>query len=56
MQALSRMALEDGSELGLQFSNAAVDRLVSSIDTDGDGFIDYYEFLHALQTRDAMEM
>ena len=55
LQALSRMALEDGSQ-GLQFSTAAVEHLVSSIDTDGDGFIDYDEFLHALQTRDAMEM
>lgn len=49
-RACPRTACIDGTRLF-----QVVDRLVGIIDIDGNGLIDYDEFLQALKTRDAAE-
>ena len=51
---LSTLETDDGA-VPLGLTAEQTDNLVASLDTDGDGFIDYEEFLQALSPSDAME-
>ena len=51
---LSTLETDDGA-LPLGLTAEQTDNLVASLDTDGDGFIDYEEFLQSLSPSDAME-
>ena len=51
---LSTLETDDGA-VPLGLTAEQTDNLVASLDTDGDGFIDYEEFLQALSPSDSME-
>ena len=56
VESLSSMDIAPG-EKGPSFrlSSEQIDRLVASLDRDGDGVIDYEEFIEAIGPRDAFE-
>ena len=55
VQSLSSMEAAPGEEPPLRLSPEQIDRLIASLDRDGDGVIDYEEFLEAIGPRDALE-
>jgi len=59
LNALSTLSIEEdeaaGAEPMLPLSPDQIDKIVSAIDRNGDGVIDYEEFLLALQAHDTLQ-
>ena len=56
VRALASMSAEEGDAPALDLSTEQIERLAAALDKDGDGFIDYDEFLEALETSDSLEL
>jgi len=55
VDSLSSMDIAPGEKAPFRLSSEQIDRLVASLDRDGDGVIDYEEFIEAIGPRDAFE-
>ena len=55
VDSLSSMGVAPGEKAPFRLSAEQIDRLVASLDRDGDGVIDYEEFIDAIGPRDTFE-
>ena len=55
LTALSEMPKGTVDGFRLEFTDEQINHLIDALDRDGNGVIDYDEFLQALETSDAME-
>ena len=55
VDSLSSMGVAPGEKAPFRLSSEQIDRLVASLDRDGDGVIDYEEFIDAIGPRDTFE-